>query len=514
MTIQFNYHWNGQDGIKTLSTVEEARLVSLGIARYYTPYMDGGPSDAGARSLEIHPTAGLLSGGAALTPSQAGQARAGMGAAPAILAGSPSKIGTVFIGDSIGANGWLQNLKTAIDDYGPYYYDDGTATGTRFARTEDYGWTAWAQMLTDGGFGPSVNTAIGGQRADEILARVQADVLDYLPKIVCDGCGTNDLIAGATTAEVIDRKAALFAAYRSIGARIIAADIAPRSGFDATMRGRAVQVNRWLHQQAMASQDLVVFPMSTAISDFASATGGVSAARTTDDTHPNNVGAYYGGRILADLVAGSSFLPVRESIWTGDAYGADSANAIIRNSNPGMSFTSGGTAGTGVSGSLADGYTCARLSGTPTVVGSIVERADGRGYSQRLAITFGASGDAIEFGIPSASGRYSAAGRKFGVAAKVEIAAGSADVVNRMILYASAVVGGVTYTTTSMNQQSATRRGNLPCSTGGVRGLMQAPRILVPAASASGFSTQFRIYASGAGTVTLDLSEFRLTQHP
>ncbi len=77
MTIQFNYHWNGQDGIKTLSTVEEARLVSLGIARYYTPFMDGGPSDAGARSLEIHPTAGLLSGGAALTPSQADVLRQG-----------------------------------------------------------------------------------------------------------------------------------------------------------------------------------------------------------------------------------------------------------------------------------------------------------------------------------------------------------------------------------------------------------------------------------------------------
>ena len=75
MTIQFNYHWNGQDGIKTLSTVEEARLVSLGIARYYTPYMDGGPSDAGARSLEIHPSAGLLSGGAAPTPSQLNEIR-------------------------------------------------------------------------------------------------------------------------------------------------------------------------------------------------------------------------------------------------------------------------------------------------------------------------------------------------------------------------------------------------------------------------------------------------------
>jgi hypothetical protein len=46
MTIQFNYPWNGMDGIKSLSGAEETRLVGLGVARYYTPFMDGGPSDS------------------------------------------------------------------------------------------------------------------------------------------------------------------------------------------------------------------------------------------------------------------------------------------------------------------------------------------------------------------------------------------------------------------------------------------------------------------------------------
>jgi len=83
-----------------------------------------------------------------------------------------------------------------------------------------------------------------------------------------------------------------------------------------------------------------------------------------------------------------------------------------------------------------------------------------------------------------------------------------------MICYASAAVGGVTYQPTALNQQSSTRRANLPCGSGLVRGLMRSPRIQVPAGAASSFSTQLRIYASGAGTVTLDISEYKLTQHP
>jgi len=428
--------------------------------------------------------------------------------------GGSGGVTTVFVGDSLIGNGWLQNLKTAVDEYGPYYYDDGTATGTRFARTEDYGFAAWAEFLADGAFGSVINAGIGGNTALDIFDRVDADVLAYRPLLVVDECGTNDLVAGATADQVIERKSALFAKYRSIGAKIITADISPRSGFDATMRGHAVAVNRWLYQQAALCRDLSVFPLSSILADHASITGGVSAARTTDDTHPNNLGAFLGGKLLVDQASKALFLPQRESIWTGDAFGADSANAVIRNSNPGMSYTTGGTANAGVSGQISDGFTCSRLVGTPTVVASIVERPDGRGFAQRLAITFAAASDAVEFGIPTASSRFHAGGRKIGVSARIEIAAGSADVVNRMICYASAAVGGVTYQPTALNQQSSTRRANLPCGSGLVRGLMRSPRIQVPAGAASSFSTQLRIYASGAGTVTLDISEYKLTQHP
>ena len=37
MTIEMNYHWDGLDGVQTLSAPEEARLVALGVARVYVP---------------------------------------------------------------------------------------------------------------------------------------------------------------------------------------------------------------------------------------------------------------------------------------------------------------------------------------------------------------------------------------------------------------------------------------------------------------------------------------------
>ena len=354
----------------------------------------------------------------------------------------PKAITTVFIGDSLTGNGFLSNGTVSYDTYGPFY------TGGTFARTEDYGFATWADFISSGALGNVLNSGIGGNTTSDILARVQADVLAYSPKLVIDESGTNDVIAGATAAEIITRKSQLFSLYRSIGAKIVAVDISPRVGFTSPMRDVAVAVNRWLRQQAATVPGLGLFPLSAILADYASFTGGVSAARTFDDTHPNNLGAFLGGRGLADHAGLAGFLKIRSSIWPGDAYGSSNSDAIIRNTNPGMAYVSGGTANTGITGEVADGYTCSRLVGTPTVVASVVERPDGLGFNQRLVITFDAASDAIEFGIPTASSRY-LSGRKIGIGAGIEFDASSANVVNRCILYTAAVVGGQTYQATA-----------------------------------------------------------------
>ncbi len=423
--------------------------------------------------------------------------------------GQPIAVSTVFVGDSLTGNGFLTNGVAATDSYGPYH------TGGTFVRTDDYGFATWADFVSNGSFGNIINSGIGGDTTAQILARVKTDVLAYKPRLVIDESGTNDIVAGDSAATIIARKQRLFDAYRTIGARIIAFDISPRFLFDAAKRNTAVAVNRWLNQQAATAYDIAVFPMSAILADYASATGGVSAARTFDGTHPNNLGAFLAGKALVSFAQPNLMLGIKGSIWPGDAYGSSSADAIIRNSNPGMAYTSGGVANTGVTGNIADGFTCSRLSGTASVVGSIVERPDGLGFSQRLVITFAAANDSIEFGIPAGTltARY-LAGRKMGVSAKLEFASSSADIVDRCILYSSADVGGTTYQATAHDKFWLTRRASLPLSSGLVAGTMRTPRYQMPAGVTTSWATQLRVYASAAGTVTLDVSQFAVNLHP
>lgn len=198
--------------------------------------------------------------------------------APDGVAGNAEAVTTVFIGDSLTGNGFLSNGTVTADDYGPYY------TGGTFARTEDYGFAPWVEYVMRGGLGNVVYAGIGGNTTLDILARKE-DVMSWRPKLVFDESGTNDVIAGATAADIIARKSVLFGLWRAAGAKIIAFDISPRVGFTNAMRDVAVAVNRWLRQQAATVPYISVFPMSSILADYASFTGGVSAARTFDDTH-------------------------------------------------------------------------------------------------------------------------------------------------------------------------------------------------------------------------------------
>lgn len=438
-----------------------------------------------------------------------GQAGNSEGPSFGAFGGRPTGVTTVFIGDSITGNGFLTDGAVQHDIQGPVY------AGGTFARTDDYGFVPWADFLSDGGFGNIINAGIGGNTTQQILARVETDVLAHRPQRVVDECGTNNIMAGDSAATIIAQKQQLFDAYRKIGAQIIAFDIAPRGIFTTANRDTAVEVNRWLYEQASTQPDIAVFSMSAILADYASVTGGVSAARTFDDTHPNNLGAFLIAKALVEFAKPNLSLAIKSSLWPGDAYGSSAANAYIRNSNPGMAFTAGGVMNTGVTGQIADGFTCSRLSGAASVVGSIVERADGLGFSQRLVITFGAANESVEFGIPAGSltPRY-LAGKKMGVRAKLEFDASSANVVDRCILYTSCTVGGVTYQTTAFDKFWLTRRGNLPLSSGNVKGTARSPRYQMPAGASTTWSTQMRVYASGAGVVTLDISQYGVTLHP
>lgn len=415
---------------------------------------------------------------------------------------------TIFFGDSITANGWLTNGTYAEDANGSYF------EGGTFARTEDYGYAAWADFLAYGGFGVLDNAGIGGNLTTDMLARVQADVLDKRPTLIVDNGGTNDLVNSVSSEDVIARKAQLFDLYEGIGAAIIACEILPRGNFTTAHTIEAIKVNRWLNQQARSRKNFRVVPAAALFVDPTSTAGaplGVGV-RYFDNTHPNNFGAFWYGKALADAAAGLIGNPLDE-FGALDTYGVWSADAIIRNTNPLMGYSTGGTANAGVSGQVANGYTCSAFAGSPTVVASIVDRPDRRGKLQRLVITFAAANDCIEFGIPVSSGTF-LQNRIMQGTCDIDVASSSSAVINRMSMYTYAAIGGQAYVTTSLNQQNTTGRASLVASTGFLKGRMKTPRLALPDAPCTGYNSQFRMYAAAAGTVTIDISLFQMRLWP
>jgi hypothetical protein len=144
----------------------------------------------------------------------------------------------------------------------------------------------------------------------------------------------------------------------------------------------------------------------------------------------------------------------------------------------------------------------------------VVADPDGIGNRQRLTITFGAAGEAIEFGIPAGTGRY-INGREnvLSCSVRLNIADDQPDIINRMLMFSQPTVGGVVYNVTAMNQQTAT--GRQPLSfTKGLSARFQSPRLLIPSGIAASWPSQVRIYASAAGTITIDVSQFVMRLQP
>lgn len=163
------------------------------------------------------------------------------------------------------------------------------------------------------------------------------------------------------------------------------------SGYTTARQGWMMELNAWLRQRAGVtawSGRVNVIDAAGLVVNPASATGSQKAnclKPAPDLLHPNNNGAYYIGRAIAQ--AWASKLPSGDRRITSNAenYGYDNQNRNILDN--GLFINS--SAGLGV------GLTSAVSAGTITCTNSIVAREDGYGNDQQLALTPSAtSGDA------------------------------------------------------------------------------------------------------------------------
>lgn len=239
---------------------------------------------------------------------------------------------------------------------------------------------SWAAVLTRHRMRLVKNAGVHGQGTADILARFDTDVAAHNPGWVVIMAGTNDVAGGVSAAAVRDNLTAMLDAVASIGAYAVVATIPPRNTLTAAQRLVQVQVNQWLRDQAATRKRMALVDFWTPLLD--PATFGVNASVAPDGIHPNGVGAARLGRALAAVF--NQLAPERPLL------GHSTENPLLLTANPYLTGT-GGTLGTGVTGSVAAGWTVQSETGSAiTATASKVARTDGiPGDWQQISLTAG-----------------------------------------------------------------------------------------------------------------------------
>lgn len=406
----------------------------------------------------------------------------------------------IDVGDSTVANGWGQDTPTFVFADPLSYYQGGGYVGIVDNSQFEEG---NAQLGA-----PTYlirNAGIGGNNTDDVLARLDADVLAYKPAVVNVALGTNDIVQGKNAAYIIANLTTIFDRIAAKGAVVVVTDIGPRQSFTAQNIIDALAVNKWLSAQETVRSGYAHVRTWGLLAD--EITGAPKANYTWDGTHWTNIGAFLIGSAYAKRCAGLfgdgwSFVP------NGDSYLLDNTSEV-RNDNPLAGAGTPPALNTGVTGTLAQGFDCGRGVGSPNVVASLYAAPDGVGYIQRLAITFAAAGDMVYFGTPGLAARY-LGGRLLETQADVAVVAGSQAVLKQMTLSCGVTVtGAVTYSTKVFDQTAGRGAGAIPFGSAGFSRRMRTPRMLMPTGvTSSSWNNRINMYASAAGTVTVDVRQF------
>jgi acyl-CoA thioesterase I len=104
-----------------------------------------------------------------------------------------------------------------------------------------------------------LNRGVNGERADQIRARFDRDVLAASPRVVVVIAGVNDIYQGRAAASVVRELEAMYDAAREARIPVVAGSIIPydTAGDDENARMRAV--NDWIRSYAAAHPRAIVF---------------------------------------------------------------------------------------------------------------------------------------------------------------------------------------------------------------------------------------------------------------
>lgn len=282
--------------------------------------------------------------------------------------------------------------KPSIILFGDSRTGDCTFDDATNGLTTNLDWFTWGQANNVNGpvFDMIRNAGIGGNTTTQMLARIQADVLDYKPSHMTLWGGINDIWTSfADVDATYGRMVQMMEKARAAGVYVfLISETTASTSLKGTTYPLWVQYyNDKLRAYASNAAGVEFWDFNAHIIDPTSAVGQPRSGILRDGIHLNVKSASTIGKLavaprLARFGTALTQLPV--SIIDSQYYNTALNNALT---NPLMTGT-GGSKAAGHTGSLPDGW---NSNGTPTAVCSVPARADGYGNDMKLEITASAA---------------------------------------------------------------------------------------------------------------------------
>ena len=196
-----------------------------------------------------------------------------------------------------------------------------TGTSAVLDSLENKGYFVVANHELDGAFNLLNNAGVGGERTDQILARMQVDVLDFNPDICIILAGTNDLVQAIPVSTITTNLTSIYTTLLNAGIIPILCTV-PASG-DFPTESDWDEVNLFISQYA-SDNNLRIVDFASSLIDASVPTFPYQIPDAmADATHPAKGGAKLMGDALAVVM-----LPLKPDPYTPPASNNNSKNLI------------------------------------------------------------------------------------------------------------------------------------------------------------------------------------------
>lgn len=298
-----------------------------------------------------------------------------------------------------GFGGWF--VITRVDantfSYAQPGMPDGSAGACVALKTnllDDRSYFNWLNIIMGQPFTLLRNAGLAGEKTDQIYARIDTDVLPFMPDYCFVLGGINDVSNGVSAATIKANLQAIYQKLLNAGITVVALSIMPYGSGHASYTTANTQtlldVNDWIKRFCAATAGMIFVDAFAAIVNPTGA-GAAASGMLYDNLHPAPKGALAIATAAKAVLQNKVFPPSLLVSSNSDNYGANAANSNICDSAPWT--TSGGTVTGPATGTAAAGFNIEVGAGSPTIVASVQARADGIGYNQRIVATSSAASD-------------------------------------------------------------------------------------------------------------------------